>query len=125
MESYEYANDGTLSRRGVTVDTTDGSQLGPTAKLAISPYREGGVMIALQQNEAFAAQRADVWALDASSTSTAIQANRITSELITEDGLHGMCRVQDDKAEGDFLISTGKTAVEGIRIRALRSGPRN
>jgi hypothetical protein len=123
IESYDYAPDGSIARRGQTFDAQNGA-LGVSAPIRISSYREGGVMVATQSNPDLALQRLDVYALDASGTSSTITPNRVTSQNFVENGLHGMCRVPTNAAEGDFLLATGKVSVEGIRLRAFRSGPR-
>lgn len=121
IESYEYATDGSLTRLAQTTDTL---QLLAEAPLAIAAYGEGGVMVASQPSPNAASQELQVWALDASGTTSAITPNLVTNQTFVEDGLHGMCRVPNNVAEGDFLVATGKDGVEGIRLRAFRSGPR-
>jgi len=126
VESYEFASDGDLARRGSTIDVLGGDdQLTATGKLVMSAYREGGVMVGIQRDPTVAVERFTTWSLDPSGgTSTTITPNMITTEIFSEDGLHGMCRVPGNAAEGDFLVATGKPAVQGIQLRAFRSGPR-
>jgi hypothetical protein len=122
VETYDYAPDGSIARRGQTFDAQN-APMAVSAPIRISSYREGGVMIATQSNPDVAQQRLDVYALDASGAST-ITPNRVTSQTVAENGLSGMCRVSTNAAEGEFLLATGKAGVEGIRLRAFRSGPR-
>ncbi len=92
------------------------------AALRIAEYRNRGVMLAYQDG---ASQRLEVWALDASATGDSITPEMLTREPLGQEGLHGFCRVPDNQAEGDFLLTQGAPFIEGLRVQAWRSAPRD
>jgi D-alanyl-D-alanine carboxypeptidase len=125
VESYELTGAGTLWTRGRTTDILGGpNQLAADAELRISAYREGGVAVVVQPHPSVPDQRVDAWSFDRSATSTAITPARIATRTFTGNRLSGACRVPNLSAEGDILVSTGQAPLEGLRLRAFRSGPR-
>lgn len=119
LEVLEVDGSGDLTSRGKAASDRE---LDPTERVRIAAHREGGVLLAYQDG---LSQYLEVWALDADNGGgSAITPDRLTTEFAGQQGLHGLCRVPGNAAEGDFLLSHGAPGADPLRVQAWRSAPR-
>jgi len=120
--------DGTLKYLGGRTESGEGD-LENDASIRIAAYRQGGAFIAVQDSTPW--QRMEAWSFDpptwsenSSIDTTTLRPNKVASEIIAQKGIHAICRIPDNQAEGDFLLSQGDPEKEGITLQAWRSAPR-
>ena len=128
VEAYEILLDGTLKYLGGRTESGEGD-LENDASIRIAAYRQGGAFIAVQDSTPW--QRMEAWSFDpptwsenSSIDTTTLRPNKVASEIIAQKGIHAICRIPDNQAEGDFLLSQGDPEKEGITLQAWRSAPR-
>lgn len=118
LEVFRLASDGVISSLGKAASD---ETVAAGESLRIAPYREDGVLLAYTDG---LSRRLEVWALDADEAVTDVDPEMLTREDWGGQGLHGMCRVPGDAAEGDFLLSKGTAGATGLQVEAWRSAAR-
>ena len=129
VQTIELDPSGAISSPGFTA-TTD-VFLGLGSRVVTAPYAEGGLMIAVQPTITPASHRLEAWSIDPRSWSqtstvnlTTLTPNRIARETVDGDGMHAICRLPGEAAEGDFVVARGKPGENGIELDLWRSAPR-
>jgi hypothetical protein len=97
--------------------------LGSDGQVRIGSYDAQGVLVATKERQGSVMTTLAVWSADLDDTQD-VDLNFVVDETTTSESLLGLCRVPDDRAEGDFLIAQRDLFTGELRLGAWRSGRR-